>query len=87
MGSFVLTSVIPWVKRGAMNDAGIWLSDQERERFAAYLMQDVESNRMIVQQLEKLPYGAPIVESKKREMAACLIVARMLTSGETQTIR
>lgn len=62
------------------------LSQAERDKFSAWLKQDIESNRGIVEQMEKLPHAAPIVKHKKQQMAACIIVANLLDSIEEQTV-
>lgn len=63
------------------------LTDDERRRFAEYLEQDAESNRMMAEQLAKIgPHGEMIAKNKRIEMQAELIVAKMLRSAESESI-
>lgn len=55
------------------------LSEQERRKFAEWLRQDAESNRLIVGQLEKLPHLRLLADAKRREAEAMEIVARLLS--------
>lgn len=64
----------------------IMLNEQERNRFASWLEQQCESNRGMLEQLEKMPHAAPVAENMKRETAAMLIVAKKLRSIEQITI-
>lgn len=67
-------------------DAVVILTQSERDKFSAWLKQDVESNRGIILQMEKLPFAALVATHKKQQMAACIIVANLLDSIEDQTV-
>lgn len=58
----------------------ILLSDEERRKFAAYLLQTAAD------QAAKIRAGALIVEKLKREAAAMTIVARELLATETMGV-
>jgi hypothetical protein len=65
----------------------ITLSAAEREKFAAWLEQDLESSKILVNQLKKLGTGGEAVaKNRKQEMMAELIVCRRLRSIEDMTI-
>lgn len=63
----------------------ILLSDEERRKFAAYLLQTATSNLGLADQAAKIRAGALIVEKLKREAAAMTIVARELLATETMS--
>lgn len=62
------------------------LTAQERERFAGWLEREVESAKGMIEQMEKMPGLAPMIEKEKRWAVACLIVARHLRNTEDMTI-
>lgn len=65
------------------------LTDQEREKFAAYLEQDAMSNAAMAAQMEKMdPTGTMgmLATKYKNEAAAARIVAAKLRSIQTDTI-
>lgn len=62
------------------------LSDQERERFAAYLEEDARTNELLIQQLQKVPGTPELSEKLRAESVACRVVAAKLRAVETQTI-
>lgn len=63
------------------------LTDQERERFAAWLEHEAGTARGMIEQLEKLgPMGAPAIAREKTEMTAALIVARKLRATHSESI-
>ena len=66
----------------------IHLSQHEREKFAAWLEQDAESNKGMIRQWEKMagPQHAVIVDHLKRDVAACLIIMKKLRNIEEMTI-
>lgn len=62
----------------------IWLSTEERERFAAWLEQDAEGTRGLIEQMKRLPNSTGLVHLKTEEMEAEVIVARMLRATESR---
>lgn len=62
------------------------LTSQERDRFASWLEREIETGKGMLQQMEKMPNMEPFIAKQKREMAAYLIVARVLRSTEDMTI-
>lgn len=65
----------------------IKLTQQERERFIAYLLQDAESNFLMARQTDKLgAHAAPVGEMLKKKAAAAIVIARDLGSVEEVTI-
>ena len=66
--------------------AGLLLSDEERERFRVYLERTVESNKGMIEQMEKISIPAAVVEKLKRETVACAIVARILAQTHRETL-
>ena len=59
------------------------LTDAERQRFIEYLTQNIESEKLLIPQLEKFP---PLQEKMRMEMAAKMIVIKDLQSFEKMTI-
>lgn len=64
----------------------IFLTDHEREHFAAWLEQEAESSRLLLKQLEKLPQGVVVADHMKLEAAACALIAKKLRSTESMTV-
>ena len=62
------------------------LDDNERRKFAEYLKGDADSNRLLADQLEKLPGMEGMAKAKRTLAAAQYIVARELGNWESQTI-
>jgi hypothetical protein len=62
------------------------LTAQERDRFASWLERELETGKGMIQQMEKMPNMQLFIDKQKREMAAYLIVARILRSTEDMTI-
>jgi len=61
----------------------ITLTQREREFFARYLLQDAESNELMVEQLKKLgPGGEIMIPKMEADIAAALLVAQKLTNIE-----
>ena len=60
----------------------IMLTQQERNRFAEWLKEEVESEEMIIEQLSKFLGHAKFLEMKKQRSVACVIVASLLRSIE-----
>lgn len=71
-----------------MSEVPTLLTDQERERFAAYLEQDAKSAEQIIAQMEKMPFGGGETFTKglRTERAAALIIARKLRSLSSESI-
>lgn len=59
------------------------LTEEERNRFAAYLEQDAASTDGIIEQVKKLGNMEPMVRKLITESAAFKIVAAKLRSTET----
>lgn len=63
------------------------LTDQERERFAAWLEHEAATDAGLVEQMEKLgPQMAMLATRKKAEAAAALMIARKLRSTHGDSI-
>lgn len=64
------------------------LTEQERQRFCEYLLQDVESNRLIVGQLEADNQSVlhVLAKGKKQLIAAEMIVLKMLQETTSETL-
>jgi hypothetical protein len=63
------------------------LTDQERERFAAWLEHEAATENTLVAQMEKLgPSFALVIEQKKLEANASLVIARKLRSTQSMSI-
>ena len=64
------------------------LDEKEKEKFAIYCEQNAESSKAIIAQFEKMPGPAmeEIAKREKQKVAAFLIVAAELRSGETMSI-
>lgn len=63
------------------------LTDQERDRFGLYLIQESEQTDKLIEQMGKLPFVAnALVQQMKAEAAACRLIAKKLLSTETDTI-
>jgi hypothetical protein len=63
------------------------LTQEERDRFAAYLEMDAASSKAIAEQMVNLP-GAAMAELVRRERivaAACLLIAQRLRSTQSET--
>lgn len=55
------------------------LTQEERDRFAAWLENEAVSGKLIIEQMEKLgPYTAQLVAREKAESNAALLIARKL---------
>ena len=63
------------------------LTDEERRKFAAWLMQEAHSNDVIIKQMEKLPGLETGIKKYRLEAAAYLMIARRLESTEKMTIK
>ena len=67
--------------------AVITLSATERRKFASWLEQDAESNKLLIEQLAKLGPGGDLMAPRmKTEMAAALIIAGKLRGIEDASI-
>lgn len=64
----------------------IILNDIERDKFAAYLKQEVLTANGMQQQMQKMSIPEVVQKKYKTEIAACMIVVDMLTGGEKVTI-
>lgn len=63
---------------------GFLLTAKERQRFADWLRQELESNRAIMPQLEKT---CPVLAKQYRmEMAAAIVIHKKLMAIEEQTL-
>lgn len=64
-----------------------FLTDQERNRFAAWLEHEAATDKGLLEQMEKLgPAFAVVTAHKKGEIDAALLIARKLRSIESQSI-
>jgi hypothetical protein len=62
------------------------LTDNDRRRFIEYLSQSIESTRLIIGQLEKLPSAKIVLHKEKMEMAAEIVVLAKLVSMESMSL-
>ena len=63
------------------------LTDQERDRFAAWLEHEAATEEGLIEQMEKLgPHFALVVQQKKLEANASLVIARKLRSTQSMSI-
>ena len=63
------------------------LTQQERDRFAAWLEHEAAVGKGLIEQMEKLgPHAGPLVAREKAEAAAALLIARKLRSTEGMSI-
>jgi hypothetical protein len=58
------------------------LTADERARFAAWLEQEAATDKGLLELMEKLPNMAPMIQHRKSEILAALLVARKLWSIE-----
>ena len=63
------------------------LTDQEREKFAAYLRQEAEVSDGLAKQMTAMPGVGDIAKKYRTEAAASFIVAGILTGGESMEAR
>lgn len=61
------------------------LTAEERQRFAAWLKQNIESNRLLAGQLEKMGMVA-IAKQKQQSVMASIIVLREIENVEEVTL-
>lgn len=66
--------------------SGFLLTQTERDRFSQWLQQDIESAKLLIQQMEKLPQGSVVTAHMKQEVVAEIIVLKKLLSIEEVTI-
>ena len=64
----------------------VLLTPKEREKFASWLEQDIESAKLIIEQLAKLPGNDVMTSHAKQEVVAEIIVLKKLRSVEEVTI-
>ncbi len=63
------------------------LNRNERDRFVAYLFQEAESEKLLIEQCRKLgPGGEIVIPRMKQHMAACMIVASKLKGVDEVTV-
>ena len=63
--------------------SSLLLSPEERNRFADWLKQDVESDKLMIEQLSKLgPPGELMAKKMKLEVAAGIVVLQKLLTVE-----
>lgn len=62
------------------------LTDDERSRFKNYLRVEAESNKAIIEQMAKMPGLEAVTKNKRNEVAALLIVIRMLEQTSSESI-
>ncbi len=63
------------------------LTTQERERFAAWLEHEAETDAVLIQQMEKLgPAFASVAATRKQEVVAAMMIARKLRATEGMSI-
>ena len=65
----------------------VTLTQAERDKFIAYLRQEVESNKLMIEQLKKLgPGGEIMIPKMQQDTAAMIIVAQRVIATEGCTI-
>ena len=62
------------------------LTNEERERFAAYLEQEARSDLAILEQMEKSNMPAALIQKYRVEAMAAQVIAKKLRSTESETI-
>ncbi len=63
------------------------LTNEERDKFAAWCRQDAASNKALIEQMEKLGTSLnPILRQKRAEVAAVEFVAGLLERTATETV-
>lgn len=62
------------------------LSNEDRVKFAQWCEQEAHSNKIIIEQMEKMKLPDAMIKPKRIEVMAVSVVHKMLTSGEQQTI-
>ena len=62
------------------------LTDKERDRFSTWLKMEAKTDKGIIEQMGKINTPEFIVKRYKSEMAAKLIVARLIENTETMTL-
>lgn len=62
------------------------LNQQERTKFAEWLMQEIEDDKLLIIQMEKIPNTKPLVDQRKIEIKASFILLDKLMSIEDVTI-
>lgn len=65
----------------------IVLTDQERDRFAAFCRQNAQSTAQIIKQMEAMPGMELMVKKLAVEMKSYAIVAEHLEKTESQTLK
>lgn len=61
------------------------LTAAERDRFATWLEQEAETDKGMLEQMEKLGGMHPMIKQRKNEIVAALMIARKLRSIEDWT--
>jgi hypothetical protein len=64
----------------------IILSDSECEKFTAWLLQESETNKILLEQMSKINVPKAMISKFSAETAACMIVAKILSSKEKESI-
>jgi len=64
----------------------VWLTDEERSKFATFLYEQAASNEGLIEQMKKVRTPQVIIERYQVEAEAAKLIARMLSSGETMSI-
>ena len=63
------------------------LTMQERDKFAAYLMQEIESDKLMMEQVTKLgPSGEMLIPKMKQNIVAAILIAKKLRDVEEITL-
>jgi len=64
----------------------ITLTQEERDKFATYLEQEVESSKQLIEQMKHIPNTEAMASALTAEMLAERVVAGKLRSIETQSV-
>lgn len=62
------------------------LTDQERERFAAWLEHEAATSTGLIAAMGTLPHMAPLIARETAEAAAALVIARKLRATQSMSI-
>lgn len=62
------------------------LTDQERDKFATWLLQEAKVNDDLIEQMDKLSVPDALIKHKKMEVVAMALVAGILGNTEVQSI-
>lgn len=67
--------------------SNLLLTQQERDRFAAWLENEAATSKLLIEQMEKLgPHALPVLNLERTEMNAAIVIARKLRNTTSESI-